>query len=145
MRTSTKIGLGVGTVLTVLAALIVLGMSNGTSFYMTVDEVIAKDSAAVEIPLKVSGFIVGESVKWDADKMLLTFELEGESGERIPFEYQGVKPDTFNDEWEAIVDGRLQADGTFIATDLLVKCPSKYEAMEQSGETPPEDHLDKPE
>jgi cytochrome c-type biogenesis protein CcmE len=69
--------------------------------------------------------------------------LKGESGNRISFKYEGVKPDAFNDDWEAIVDGRLQPDGIFKATDLLVKCPSKYEAMEQSGDSPPAEHINK--
>jgi cytochrome c-type biogenesis protein CcmE len=145
LSTKTKMIIGVGTVLSVLGFLIIIGMSNATAFYMTVDEVIEKKTEAVDKPLKVSGFIVGESTQWDAERMLLTFQLEGESGERIAFQYQGVKPDTFNDGWEAIVDGRLQPDGTFIASDLLVKCPSKYEAMEESGETLPEDHLNQQE
>jgi cytochrome c-type biogenesis protein CcmE len=142
MQTKTKIWIGALTVVSVIAFLITMGLSNATAFYMTVDEAIAKKSEAVDIPLKVSGKIVGESVKWDAEQMLLSFELKGESGERMSFEYKGVKPDTFNDDWEAIVDGRLQKNGVFIATDLLVKCPSKYEAMEESGLAPPEDHQD---
>jgi cytochrome c-type biogenesis protein CcmE len=143
LNTKTKIIIGIGTVLSVLGGLIILGMSNATSFYMTIDEVIEQKDEAMDKPLKVSGKIVGDSVKWDAENMLLTFDLKGESGDHISFEYQGVKPDTFNDEWEAIVDGRLQPDGIFRASDLLVKCPSKYEAMEQSGDTPPADHINK--
>jgi cytochrome c-type biogenesis protein CcmE len=143
LNTKTKIIIGIGTVLSVLGGLIILGMSNATSFYMTIDEVIEQKAEAVDKPLKVSGKIVGESVKWDAESMLLTFELKGESGNRISFKYEGVKPDAFNDDWEAIVDGRLQPDGIFKATDLLVKCPSKYEAMEQSGDSPPAEHINK--
>jgi cytochrome c-type biogenesis protein CcmE len=142
MQTKTKITLGVSVVITVLGALIFVGMSSATSFYMTVDEVVEKKEEAMDKPLKVSGNIVGETVHWDPDKILLTFELEGESGARIPMRYQGVKPDTFNDGWEAIVEGRLHSDGTFEGTDLLVKCPSKYEAMEETGANPPADHDD---
>jgi cytochrome c-type biogenesis protein CcmE len=141
LQAKTKLWIGILTVAGVLAALITMGMSNTTAFYMTIDEVAAKKSEAVDKPLKVSGKIVGDSVRWDADQLLLSFQLEGESGNRLTFEYTGVKPDTFNDEWEAIVDGRLQPDGVFVATDLLVKCPSKYEAMEEAVETPPTDHL----
>lgn len=137
MTTKTKLTIGVTVVLSVLGALIFVGMSNAATFYMTIDEVAEKKAEAVDKPLKLSGKIVGDSVKWDAENILLTFDLQGESGERIPIRYQGPKPDTMNDGWEAIVEGRLKADGTFAATDLLVKCPSKYEAMEESGATPP--------
>lgn len=137
MKTKTKIWFGTGIVISVLAVLILIGIKSNTAFYMTVDEVMQQKSEAVGKNLKVSGKIVGDSVHWDANQLLLTFELQGEDGKRIPFEYNGAKPDTFNDGWQAIVGGRLQSDGSFDASDILVKCPSKYEALEQSGATPP--------
>jgi cytochrome c-type biogenesis protein CcmE len=140
VQTKTKLMIGLGIVLSVLGTLIFVGMSSATAFYMTVDEVAEKKSEAIDKPLKMSGNIVGESIQWDPDRILLTFELEGESGERIPVTYEGIKPDTLNDGWEAIVDGRLTPEGTFVASDLLVKCPSKYEALEETGATPPADH-----
>ncbi|GAB7388546.1 cytochrome c maturation protein CcmE [Bacillaceae bacterium] len=137
MQTKTKLTIGIGVVLSVLGALIVMGMSDAATFYMTIDEVAQKKDEAIDKPLKMSGKIVGDTVRWDSEKILLTFELEGESGSRIPVKYEGVKPDTLNDGWEAIVEGRMTADGTFEASELLVKCPSKYEAMEESGMQPP--------
>jgi cytochrome c-type biogenesis protein CcmE len=140
VQTKTKLMIGLGIVLSVLGALIFVGMSSASAFYMTVDEVVEKKAEALDKPLKMSGNIVGESIQWDPDRIVLTFELEGESGERIPVTYEGIKPDTLNDGWEAIVDGRLTPEGTFVASDLLVKCPSKYEALEEEGATPPADH-----
>lgn len=136
MRKRVKMMIGVGVVLSVLGTLILIGMNNATAFYMTVDEMVGKQNDDINKPAKVSGKIVGESVKWDADSLLLSFELEGENGLRVPFQYKGVKPDTMNDGWEAIADGQLQSDGTFAVSELLVKCPSKYEAMEQYEEYP---------
>jgi cytochrome c-type biogenesis protein CcmE len=37
-------------------------------------------------------------------------------------------PDTFRDEAQAMADGKLAADGTFHASTIAAKCPSKYEA-----------------
>ncbi len=41
--------------------------------------------------------------------------------------YNGVKPDLLQNEAQAIVTGKLGQDGNFYATDLLLKCPSKYQ------------------
>jgi cytochrome c-type biogenesis protein CcmE len=41
--------------------------------------------------------------------------------------YKGVKPDLLKDEAQAIMTGKIGADGTFTATELLLKCPSRYE------------------
>lgn len=140
MQTKTKLMIGLGTVLSVIAMLVIMGMNSASAFYMTVDEVSAQKAEAMDKPLKMSGKIIGDSIQWDSNTIVLTFELEGENGNRIPVVYKGIKPDTLNDGWEAIVEGRLSPEGDFIASDLLVKCPSKYEALEQSGQQPPADH-----
>jgi cytochrome c-type biogenesis protein CcmE len=45
--------------------------------------------------------------------------------------YRGLAPDTFTDEADVVVEGRLQPDGTFRATTLLAKCGSRYESAPQ--------------
>lgn len=143
MKTKTKLLIGVSLIVGVIAALVVNAVGSSAAFYLTVDEVSAKRSQYIGKSLKMSGDIVGETIKWDADKILLTFELEGKNGRRIPVTYEGPKPDTLNDGWEAIVTGTLTKEGMFVATELLVKCPSKYEAMKKEGKAPPVDHQDK--
>lgn len=140
MTGKTKIIIAVGIFLGVIGALVYTSIGETATFYMTVDEIAVSKAKAVERPVKVSGKIVGESVEWDPENIILSFELEGESGKRVKVRYEGTKPDTLNDGWEAIVEGTFASNGTLEATDLLVKCPSKYEAMEEEGKTPPEDH-----
>jgi len=41
--------------------------------------------------------------------------------------YEGVQPDLLKNEAQAIVTGKLGADGIFYAKELLLKCPTKYE------------------
>ncbi len=43
--------------------------------------------------------------------------------------FEGIPPDTFTDEVEVVVEGRLGADGTLLATNVLAKCGSRYEAV----------------
>jgi cytochrome c-type biogenesis protein CcmE len=43
--------------------------------------------------------------------------------------YRGLAPDTFTDDVDVVVEGRLMPDGTFRATTLLAKCGSRYEGM----------------
>ena len=42
-------------------------------------------------------------------------------------------PDTFKHGAEVVVTGRVRDDGTFDASELLAKCPSKYEAAEPAA------------
>ena len=48
-------------------------------------------------------------------------------------EWRDALPDTFTDEVEVVLEGRMRADGVFEATTMLTKCGSRYEAA------PPED------
>ena len=43
-------------------------------------------------------------------------------------EFRDALPDTFTDEVEVVLEGKLRADGGFEATTLLTKCGSRYEA-----------------
>jgi len=49
--------------------------------------------------------------------------------------YDGVMPDLLKNEAQAIVTGKIGADGKFYAKELLLKCPTKYEEAvpEQAG------------
>lgn len=143
MKTKTKLIVAVVTFISVIGTLIFTSIGTTGTFYMTVDELLVNIAKAEGKPIKVSGKIVGDSINWDPDKFLLSFDLQGENNEKISVEYEGVKPDSMNDGWEAIVEGELTSSGTLVASELLVKCPSKYEAMEENGEKLPEDHKPK--
>ncbi len=50
--------------------------------------------------------------------------------------YVGVKPDLLKNEAQAIMSGRINENGVFEATELLLKCPSRYEeAVPNQAET----------
>jgi cytochrome c-type biogenesis protein CcmE len=48
----------------------------------------------------------------------------------LPVVYHGIVPDTFVDGADVVVEGSLTPGGTFQASTLLAKCPSKYEAAD---------------
>jgi cytochrome c-type biogenesis protein CcmE len=52
--------------------------------------------------------------------------VQNPTGPRLEVIYEGAKPDLLQDEAQAIVRGTLQADGSFYADELLLKCPSRY-------------------
>jgi cytochrome c-type biogenesis protein CcmE len=47
--------------------------------------------------------------------------------QRIEVVYIGVKPDLLRDEAQAIMTGKIDENGVFVADELLLKCPTKYE------------------
>ncbi|MBX2813362.1 MAG: cytochrome c maturation protein CcmE [Myxococcales bacterium] len=53
----------------------------------------------------------------------------------VPVRYEGIVPDTFKDDAEVIVTGVLGSDNLFKGSELIAKCPSKYEAAEKNEGT----------
>jgi cytochrome c-type biogenesis protein CcmE len=116
-------------VVIVVVALIAIGFSGSTSEYLTIREVKALGTDQVR-DSRVAGKIVPDSVEWDTAAVHLAFEIEDETG-RLPISYNGPKPDMIADAVEAVAIGKYDpANQVFIAGELLMKCPSKYEEQQ---------------
>ena len=93
--------------------------------------------------MRVHGFVEAGSIdeKIVDQKSVRVFFLESE-GARLRVHHEGPKPDTFRDLAEVVAKGKLvkENDGyVFYATELMAKCPSKYEENKRSrpGEDDP--------
>ncbi len=103
---------------------------------------VAQDQSLVGEQVKVGGTVVAGS--WDKKSNPMRFTIRGEndkteSGPTLKVVYTGTVPATFGDGVVAIVTGKLADDGTVNATDMITKCPSKYESA--TGATPVADLL----
>ena len=118
---------GIIIILGLVGYLAFIGFEEGRSYYMTCDEVAENESELTNTNLKLAGVVVDGSITRDGD--ILTFKLEYE-GATYPVRYTGMDPvpDTFKDGVEAVVDGRLLADGSFEGKKIQAKCASKYES-----------------
>jgi len=127
MRRKTRLWIAAAVVVAALAFLMVNGLRNFTEYYLTVPQLTAQRQALAASDVRVSGTVVGRTVVHDAQRDLLTFLLRG-GGQTVRVVYRGVVPDTFGSpDVQAIADGHLQPNGTFLAKSLLVKCPSHYQ------------------
>ena len=63
---------------------------------------------------------------------VLHFQLKDQAGEVLAVAYPGVKPANFEQATSVVAIGQYK-DGVFAADQLLVKCPSKYQAEGGDG------------
>lgn len=105
-----------------------LAFQGSTVYYLTVDELQDRGSAAYGEQNRVSGKLVPGSFTRDPQGTLASFALADEGGKfTMNASFDGVVPDLFfNDHSEIIAEGRYSADGIFHADQIIVKCPSKY-------------------
>lgn len=122
-------------VIVALTLVVVAGAIGVTSFKKTVTPYISfaearKSSGMVQ----VNGVLADKEYVLEQDRQFLSFRLRDENGEVLPVEYKGVIPGNFDQATSIVAIGRYE-DGKFAADQLLVKCPSKYQA---EGESHPE-------
>ena len=77
--------------------------------------------------VQIIGKLVPGSSAYDTSLVFLSFQLTGKEGELLPVVYSsGPKPANFEDATEIVVIGNYDGE-KFVADQLLVKCPSKYQ------------------
>jgi cytochrome c-type biogenesis protein CcmE len=64
---------------------------------------------------------------YDEERNQFTFFMKDDNGETAKVVFEGVKPNNFELANAIVVKGRYD-QGCFHASDILTKCPSKYEA-----------------
>ncbi|MFP3941259.1 MAG: cytochrome c maturation protein CcmE [Thermoanaerobaculia bacterium] len=95
------------------------------------------DARVTDRVVQVAGGLAAGSSSYDAEREALVFALEDEeTGETLPVRYHGVKPGNFEDAVSIVAIGRWESEASeFQADKLLVKCPSKYQGLEEEGGT----------
>jgi cytochrome c-type biogenesis protein CcmE len=104
------------------------------TYFQTLSEFRA--NGTVGEPARVHGFVALGSIERDVPGKRVTFQVQeraphggGTAEGALSVEYASLEtPDLFKDGAEVVVEGRLAPSGEFHATNLLAKCPSKFEA-----------------
>lgn len=118
--------IGAGVILAVIVGLIVFGLTQTGQWAVNLAELSAKGPAAVGQGVRVSGQLEANSVAKDVQANKIAFVLT-DGVNRLPVSYNGVVPDTFDRAVEIVAEGKLNPDGSFTATNVLARCPSKYD------------------
>ena len=113
----------------VAVALVAVGAYFGvTSFRKSVTPYIPFDQARRATGLvQVNGVLADKNYVLKPGEQYLEFKLKDTQGEVMPVAYHGVIPGNFDQATSIVAIGRYQRDH-FEAEQLLVKCPSKYQA-----------------
>ena len=130
---ATKIGLTSLVLALAFGGLLYSTLSEGTEYYKLVEEVMVEPARWEGRNLQLHGFVVPNSIARKSDSLEWRFKVQSrDRAHVVNATYTGVVPDTFKDEAEVVLKGRLHGDGFQVAPNgVMAKCPSKYE--EQSA------------
>ncbi len=67
-----------------------------------------------------------KDASFDAAKSQFTFMMKDDNAKEMKVVLEGAKPNNFDIATSIVAKGRYQ-DGAFHATEILTKCPSKYD------------------
>lgn len=118
MRPKTLVGL---VLIVAFTSMLFLNFGQQVGGYMNFAEAEASGSKAHVVGMWVDA----EQFRYDASSNVFSFQMEDEVGNVRMVRYNNPKPANFEDAEKVVIDG--YAEGShFVAENILVKCPSKY-------------------
>jgi cytochrome c-type biogenesis protein CcmE len=124
-------------------ALVFTSFKGSAIYSMGVDQLLKEQAKYEDRNVRVKGMLVKGTLARRDEPCEYRFKLE-ENHQVLSVEYpQCVVPDTFRDmpgmDVEVTAEGKMGEGGTFQATTIMAKCPSKYEMKQKSmsGELAP--------
>ena len=125
MRTKAiKIALTCVVLAAALGGLMYTTLAEGTEYYMHVDEVMQDPEAWKGKKLQLHGFVA--DLRQRPNSLDYKFNVRF-NGKVVTATYTGIVPDTFKNESEVVLKGKLHGDGFAVEPNgVMAKCPSKY-------------------
>jgi cytochrome c-type biogenesis protein CcmE len=109
-------------VIGIAAALILNELNSNISLYVTTSEV-AAGKAPKGQAFRIGGMVKDGSLKRDG---LTVYFVITDLVKDIPVAYTGILPDLFKEGKGAVIQGRLDGNGQFIASEVLAKHDENY-------------------
>ena len=151
-KKNTKLILGIVIIIAAVVYLIVSSTLSQSQYFLTVEELQSNQAEYVGKNVRMSGVVLGDTIAYDPQTLELTFQVAQIPGDhrvieqmggmsvvlaqaaqdptlpKMTIHYVGPRPDLLKDEAQAIITGSLDENGVFQASELLLKCPSKYQS-----------------
>lgn len=109
-------------------ALVLTAFQQNLVFFHTPTEV-AEGKAPAGRTFRVGGMVEEGSVKREPDGLTVRFAIT-DTAKVIPVSYRGTLPDLFQEGKGAVVQGTLDQDGLFRASEVLAKHDENYMPIE---------------
>jgi cytochrome c-type biogenesis protein CcmE len=132
MKRNWMIG-GAVAIVGVFAWLLFGGLRDNVVFFVTPQELLAKQSEGVGVPVRLGGQVKPGSIDWNAQTLKLTFTVT-DLARDVSVRSTGSPPQMFREGMGVIVEGQLGANGVFEATNLMVKHSNEYRAPKPGEE-----------
>lgn len=116
-----------GIIIMVLVAVLAVVGSNSTAKAISLSQAASGDYVGKRV--QVTGNVVENSYATEGDTLTFSiYDPDDEGAGQLPVVYEGGVSATFGNDVTAICTGKVEADGVLHCSELVTKCPSKYES-----------------
>ncbi len=121
----------------VAVTLVLNAFQSNLVFFFTPTEV-SESKAPRDRAFRLGGLVVAGSIARERDGLTVHFKVT-DTAKTIPVVYTGILPDLFREGKGVVAQGKLGADGTFQAREVLAKHDENYmppeaaEALKKAG------------
>jgi cytochrome c-type biogenesis protein CcmE len=100
------------------------GLRDNASFFYAPGDIAREGRPPTDRAVRVGGMV--REIRRMPDGVTIRFVIGDTSPHRIQARYTGITPELFRVGSGAIADGRFQADGSFLASNILAKHDENY-------------------
>ena len=108
------------------------GLQDRAAYFVTPSD-IAAGKAQPDKAMRLGGMVAKNSLKRDPDGLTVRFTVSDTRAE-TPVVFRGITPDLFKEGNGVIAEGRLDANGLFVADNILAKHDERYMPPQMAGE-----------
>lgn len=140
MKRNMKVVLGSSMIIVSILVMLIIATPSSSGSEITIGHLQDNWDEFTESYVTTEGYLVANTVDWNADDIELRFDIEDEDGQVLSVYHHGVQPDNFEEDVIIIVHGYTQEDGVFEAEKIQTRCPSVYEGTMDPKDYDPEVH-----
>ena len=111
-------------ILGIIAALVLNALNSNIALYISPTDV-AAGKAPKDKVFRIGGLVREGSLKRQADGVTVSF-IVTDTDKDLTVNYKGILPDLFKEGKGVVAQGKLVADGVFVAQEVLAKHDENY-------------------
>ena len=108
----------------IAVALVLTALRDSVVFFYSPSDLAAKQTAPGQ-RIRIGGLVAEGSVAKSEDGLATRFVVTDMKAQ-VPVRYSGILPDLFREGQGVVVEGRLEPDGSFEASEILAKHDENY-------------------
>ena len=108
------------------------GLQDRAAYFVTPSD-IAAGRAQPDKAMRLGGMVVKGTVRRDPDGLTVRFTVS-DTKAQTPVVFRGITPDLFKEGNGVVAEGRLDANGLFVADNILAKHDERYMPPQMANE-----------